>query len=200
MIYVFDAYCGWCYGFGPQVAELDRDPGVSIRVLPGSLFSGARSGPIGDYPHIPAANARISAATGVRFGPAYQALLADGQVSMDSDDAARGLLALQAVAGHGRDVELARAMQEAFYLDGLSLSEAETYRRIAQRLGLPADDVEAAYAHPRTHAAARDRQAQVAALGVAAYPTLLARTPAGLAQVGNPTATADEIRAALRDQ
>jgi putative protein-disulfide isomerase len=73
LTYAFDAYCGWCYGFGPAVrafaaANIDR---IELRVISGGLFSGSRAAPISAYPHIPDANARIAQLTGVSFGDGY---------------------------------------------------------------------------------------------------------------------------------
>jgi hypothetical protein len=68
---------------------------------------------------------------------------------MDSDAAARGLAALRAVAGPGRDLELAAAMHAAFYRDGKSLSEVSTYADIAVGHGLDAQDVVAHLSDPQ---------------------------------------------------
>ena len=93
LTYAFDAYCGWCYGYGPALREFadanaDR---IDLHVLSGGLFTGPRAQPIGAFPHIPGANARISELTGVTFGDAYQRVLAEGTRVMDSADAATGL-------------------------------------------------------------------------------------------------------------
>ena len=141
LTYVFDAYCGWCYGFAPALHELAQDEGIDIEVISGGLFSGHHAGPIGALPHIPGANARIAALTGVRFGEAYETVLSDGTLHMDSDDAGTGLVALKEASG-GKDLDMAAAMQQAFYIDGLSLSDTGTYRTIATREGLDPDVVE----------------------------------------------------------
>lgn len=198
LLYVFDAYCGWCYGFSATIEEVAGDTDIDVTVLPGSLFTGDRSGPLSAYPHIPEANTRIAEATGVRFGDAYQSVLADGSLRMNSDDAAVGYTALRTVLGAGRDAELAGAMQRAFYLDGLSLSDPQTYRRIAVGLEANPDTVEAAFADPEVRENARQLQQQAQHLGVNSYPTLLVDTPRGREQVGSPLDTADALRAQIR--
>lgn len=194
LIYVFDAYCGWCYGFSPALQELSQDPDIEIAVQHGSLFSGTTSAPIGSFRHIPRANARITETTGATFGPDYQDLLAQGELTLDSDAAARGLHALRTVAGPARSLEMAAAMQAAFYRDGLSLSEATTYRTIAETHGLDVEQVSDHLHAPSTAEAARQEQEQLRDLGVHSYPTLLLRRGDQLVQVGDPTASAAQLR------
>ncbi|MFF2123812.1 hypothetical protein ACFVW1_00115 [Streptomyces olivochromogenes] len=50
-------------------------------------------------PHIPGVNERIVQLTGVTFGDGYRAALTDGNVVMDSADAATGLVALRSQPG-----------------------------------------------------------------------------------------------------
>jgi putative protein-disulfide isomerase len=174
LIYVFDAYCGWCYGFGPTVDELvRRHPDLDIEVVSGGLFTGPRRVPIREFGYVQGANAKISELTGVRFGGGYDDLIADGSFVMDSEAAARGLAALRQFAPE-RSVELASALQHAFYLDGRSLSDPATYRIVAEAAGLDPDAVAAAFAAPEAAAAAQRDFARSAALGVESYPTLLA--------------------------
>lgn len=193
LVYVADTYCGWCYGFGPTARDLAADERVSLTVKHGALFVGDRAGTLADYPHIPGANARISQLTGVQFGADYEAVLAEGSLHMDSDDAAVGLMALRTVAGEERALEALSALQAAFYGRGLSLSESAAYEFAAEQLGLDAGAVEAARHNPDVVAAARAEQQAVLGAGVDHYPTLAVVTDRGLVEVGSPTASAAEI-------
>ena len=61
LTYVFDAYCGWCYGFAPalhEFADANADR-IDLQVLSGGLFTGPKAQSIGAFPHIPGATARI---------------------------------------------------------------------------------------------------------------------------------------------
>ncbi|MFF1615496.1 DsbA family protein [Amycolatopsis sp. NPDC058278] len=195
LTYVFDAYCGWCYGFGPAVAGFAAANAgrIEFDVVSGGLFTGARVAPIGTMTHVADANARIAELTGAEFGPGYRALVADGRFEMDSTAAAAGFAALRAAAP-GQALAAAEAMQRAFYFDGLSLSEASTYRHIAGLLGLAADDVLTAF-NARTGAAQDFSRA--ARLGVTAYPTLLLHTATGVVRLGGPTSAAAHLTDAL---
>jgi putative protein-disulfide isomerase len=190
LVYVFDAYCGWSHGFSPTLLEITaRHPELPVEVVSGGLFTGTRRTPIRGFDHIQGANAAISKVTGAEFGGAYQRLVADGSFVMDSEAAARGFAALRAVAPD-RAVELAVALQRAFYLDGHSLSTPDTYREVAEAAGLDADAVVAAFQSPTTADADFRRAAE---LGVTGFPTLLAVHGDTTAVLARGHATADQI-------
>src|SRR4051794_31543408 len=118
LVYVFDAYCGWSYGFAPVMGEVAaRHPELGVEVVSGGLFTGDRRVPIRQFGYVQGANAKIAELTGVEFGAAYDALIADGTFVMDSEDAAAGMAALRQAAPE-QAVQLAEAVQRAFYLDG----------------------------------------------------------------------------------
>lgn len=194
--YVFDAYCGWCYGFAPAVAELATEDWVDLRVISGSLFPRHAGAPIGAYPHIPAANARIAELTGAAFGSGYLALLAEGRFVMDSDAAAVGLVALKRAGGN--DLRMAHAMQAAFYRYGHDLGKDATYVEIARRHGLELETVLDLLHQPETHRLAAGEQEEVRALGVAAYPTLLAHTESGTYRLGGPATSGERLKQLAR--
>ena len=176
VIYVTDAYCGWCYGFGPALHtfyEANRDC-VTFRVLSGGMFTGELRLPIRSYSHTEEVNARITQRTGVTFGDAYKALLHEGGYVQDSEAAAAGLAALRDQAPD-RAIDLFAAMQRAFYRDGLSLSHTETYAMIASDYGLNAERVVSFFTGPEVGAAARQDFERARELRVASYATLLVR-------------------------
>ena len=197
LVYVFDAYCGWSHGFSRTLREVaSRHPDLPVEVVSGGLFTGPRRVPIREFGYVRGANAKIAELTGAEFGDAYERLIADGSFVMDSEAAARGLAALRKTAP-ARAAELAVALQEAFYIDGLSLSEPATYRRLAERAGLDADSVAAAFEAPETQAAAEADFHLAAALGVTGFPTLLAADGDRVTTLAYGRATADEVDARL---
>ncbi|MFC8663897.1 DsbA family protein [Streptomyces sp. NPDC057199] len=196
--YAFDAYCGWCYGFGPALhdfvsANTDR---IELRVLSGGLFTGPRALPVATYPHIPGANARIAQLTGVTFGDGYLKTMAEATAVMDSFDAALGLVALRNQPG-ANALDAAVAMQRAWYLDGRSLSDVQVYRDIAAELGLNTDAVATAYTSPAARAEAEADFHEVRRLGVDGYPTLLLHTAVGTDRLGGPVTSSDALTRAL---
>jgi len=80
LVYVFDAYCGWSYGFAPTLAEVvRRHPGLDVEVVSGGLFTGPRRVPVREFGYVEGANAKISELTGVAFGPGYGRLIAEAR-------------------------------------------------------------------------------------------------------------------------
>lgn len=193
LVYVFDAYCGWSHGFSGTLREVAaRHPDLPVEAVSGGLFTGARRVPIREFGYVQGANARISLLTGAEFGEGYQRLIADGSFVMDSEAAARGVAALRQAAPE-QAAELAAALQRAFYVDGHSLSEPDTYRKVAEEAGLDADAVVAAFQAPAAHAAAEADFRRTAELGVDAYPTLLALGGDHPVVLASGHATVDEV-------
>jgi putative protein-disulfide isomerase len=194
LIYVFDAYCGWSHGFSATLGEITaRHPSLPVEVVSGGLFVGERRVPVREFGYIQGANAQIHDRTGAEFGAAYERLIADGSFVMDSEAAARGFAALRQAAPH-RAAEFAIAVQRAFYLDGLSLSEPTTYRTVAEQAGLDGAAVVAAFADPRPAAADFQRAAQ---LGVTGFPTLIAAHGDSLTPIAYGHASPDQVEERL---
>jgi putative protein-disulfide isomerase len=195
LLYVFDAYCGWSHAFsGTLETVIARHPELPVEVVSGGLFTGARRVPIREYGFIKGANAQITERTGATFGEAFDALLADGSFVMDSEAAARGLIALRQFAPE-RAAALAIAMQQAFFHDGLSLSNAKTYRIIADAFGLDSDAVVSAFknAEPGTDF---NRATQY---GVSSFPSLIALKGNKAFTLARGLAGADEIEKRLNE-
>lgn len=193
LVYVFDAYCGWSHGFSETLREVvSRHPDLPVEVVSGGLFTGPRRVPIREFGYVQGANAEIAKLTGAEFGEGYERLIADGTFVMDSEAAARGVAALRRAAPE-RAAELAAALQNAFYVDGLSLSEAATYRKTADAAGLDADAVVAAFEGPEASGTAADDFHRAAELGVTGFPTLLAVDGYAVTPLAHGHATADEI-------
>ncbi|NUO44793.1 MAG: DsbA family protein [Streptomyces sp.] len=193
LVYVFDAYCGWSHGFSGTLREVvSRHPGLPVEVVSGGLFTGSRRVPIREFGYVQGANAQIAELTGAEFGAAYDRLIADGSFVMDSEAAARGVAALRQAAPD-RVADLAVALQRAFYVDGLSLSDPATYRKVAEAAGLDADAVVAAFEAPEAQDAAEADFRRSAALGVTGFPTLLGIDGDLATVLAHGHATADDV-------
>jgi putative protein-disulfide isomerase len=179
-------------GTWSRAEVVSRRPDLPVHVLSGGLFTGSRRVPIREFGYVHGANAQIAELTGVEFGEGYDRLIADGSFVMDSEAAARGVAALRRV-DPDRAAELATALQQAFYADGLSLSDPATYRKVAEEAGLDADAVVAAFESPEAYDVAADDFRRCAELGVTGFPTLLAVDGDRVTVLAHGRATADEI-------
>ncbi len=199
LVYVWDAYCGWCYGFSKSIRTLhENHPELPLTIVSGGLFMGDRSQPIGQYPHIPEANKRISQLTGVVYGEEYQKLLNNGTFVMDSEMAAIGFSALRSFAPE-RAVYLASAMQHAFYYEGKSLSDPETYREIAIAHNLNPELVIERMKEQDTITDAYSGFTKVNELNVHSYPTLLLKKGDEYISLGGGAMTAEKLEARLKE-
>ncbi len=193
LVYVFDAYCGWSHAFsGTLQAVTERHPDLPVEVVSGGLFTGSRRVPIREFGFIKDANVQVTARTGAQFGEAFNQLLDEGEFVMDSEAAARGLIALREAAPD-RAAELAIAVQRAFFHDGLSLSDPETFRKIATDFGLDTDAVVAGF-HSAQPEADFERAAQ---FGVNGFPTLIVLDETTGYALARGHASADEVEQRL---
>ncbi len=50
LIYVYDALCGWCYGFSPVISKIHKEykDSLEFEVISGGMILGDRIGPIGE--------------------------------------------------------------------------------------------------------------------------------------------------------
>lgn len=197
LIYVWDAYCGWCYGFSKSLRAFhENHPELPITVLPGGLFVGQKLLPIASFQQISEVNKRISQLTGVEFGAPYQALLEEGTFTMDSEAAAKGYSALHYVAPE-RAYELASSMQQAFYYEGKSLSDPATYKEIASAHHLDPEAVLARFEDKVSTEEAHASFAKVQQLGIQSYPTLLLQKGDELFELGGGVMTPEKLEARL---
>ena len=174
VVYVMDAYCGWCWGFSARIVEFEaaNRQRVPFTAISGGLFTGKRARPISTYPHIPEANTRIARLTGAHFGEAYKRVLEKGRLVMNSSDAAAALAALRDLAPQ-KTIHWTRQLQEAFYERGQSLSEPATIGGIAAAEGFDAAEVLRRLQDGSAHAQAASDFALARHLGASTYPTLL---------------------------
>lgn len=173
--YIWDAYCGWSYGFNSLLKQyLQNHSYVQLKMISGGLFLEETAQPIGNFPHIPTANQEITKFYGVSFGQAYETVLSQGELVMDSLFPATAFaLMREKVASHAQ-LDLAIAIQQAFYQDGKDLREISTYQDLARRFGLNRQllrqDLEQAFASHEQGQADIDLSDL---FGVTGYPTLI---------------------------
>ncbi len=139
LIYIYDALCGWCYGFSPVMQRIhEKYAGrLEFEVLSGGMIMGLRAGPIGEVAaYIAKAYPEVEDATGVQFGEAFiQNILEPGTAIFSSEMPG---IALTVFRQHQPEQVLpfAHALQNALYAHGLGLSVPEHYIPIVESFGL----------------------------------------------------------------
>ncbi|MFD4872439.1 DsbA family protein [Streptomyces sp. NPDC058420] len=199
LTYAFDAYCAWCYGFGPALRTFAEDNAHRIRIgiVSAGLNTGARALPTAAYPHLSAERGTVTRLTGGVFGTGYDRALSQGTTVLDAAAAAAaGLAALRDQVGIS-ELDATEAMQRAWFVDGRSLSDAEVYREIAVALSLDADAVTSAFRSSAGQVKARSDFRTLRRLRVRSYPTLLLNTAHAADHMGDAGSTAASLTSAL---
>lgn len=172
--YIWDALCGWCYGFGAILTPfLVNHPEAKVEIISGGLFVNERSLPISAYGHIPQANQRIAEMYGVSFGKSYQEILKKGELVLDSYKVAVGFSVLKEHLPQEKHIFLAKDLQKAFYQDGKSLSELATYESLAEKYLLNTKNISEQIQKQWENAQNPADFQKAKAFGVQSYPTLI---------------------------
>lgn len=144
IIYVYDALCGWCYGFSPVIESIYEKyhDQLDFEVLSGGMMLGDREGPIGVVaPYIQTAYKTVEETTGIIFGEAFLQHLEKGEMFFSSEKPA---IALSVFKSYRPDAAIlfAHELQNAIYFDGKNPNENELYRYLAVNHGIDPDEFE----------------------------------------------------------
>ena len=175
LLYVYDALCGWCYGFSPVLGSLLADrPGATVEVVSGGMIRGARRGPIGEVAgYIKQAYKVVEERCGVTFGRDFvDGPLEAGTMYMTSEPPA-ALLAAAREAKPAEQYAAAHALQTGIYYHGLGPDTDELARHLARGLDLPEDSMVEARTAECYRRLAEEDFARSQQLGVTGFPVLL---------------------------
>lgn len=144
LLYCYDAYCGWCYGFSGVIRAINSEykGRLDIEVLSGGMI-------LPDKPvHIGVAAAYISDAyktveeyTGVKFGESYLWHIKNPQQSDWYPDSRKPAVALCIFKEYfpALQVSFATDLQYALHFEGRDLTDSEAYRHILDKYDFPAE-------------------------------------------------------------
>lgn len=141
--YIYDALCGWCYGFSPVISrfEEERKLEFDFEVLSGGMVRGPRVGPIGMVaPYIKEAYKQVEQSTGVKFGPNFLSQLNKGEESpvFDSVPPSKALIIFKHMQP-AKQLAFASALQKAIYFDGIAPTDPEALAKVASGFGIDRD-------------------------------------------------------------
>lgn len=175
LLYVYDALCGWCYGFSPVLGELHaRHPELPLEVVSGGMIRGERRGPIGEVAsYIKWAYRDVEQRTGVEFGAGFvEGPLERGDMYMTSEPPAKLLAYVREVAPR-RAYDAAHALQRGIYFHGYGPGSPELARHLADELDLDPGATVAALDELRYERLAEADFDLTGRLGVRGFPALL---------------------------
>lgn len=180
LVYIYDALCGWCYGFSPVMKRLQEKYGDRLHfdVLSGGMVMGSRVGPIGQVaPYIAWAYKQVEERTGVTFGEGFlKGVLEPGTAIFSSEKPG---IALTVFKSERPDeaVSFAHDLQRAVYFEGLDLQADPTYAALVQPYGLEGTAFVEKLNDFRFKQKTYAEFQAVSKLGVTGFPTVLLLTP-----------------------
>lgn len=141
LIYCYDAYCGWCYGFSPvikRIAERFRGE-LEVEVLSGGMLVGDYKAPIEKIaPFIQGAYQRVEELTGIRFGEDFLWHINYPERSdwvMHSEKPAIALCIFKEIYPE-KQLDFAADLQYALNYEGRDLDDDEAYRHLLDQYGI----------------------------------------------------------------
>lgn len=133
--YLYDPFCGWCYGASPLIAAIQAI--CPVQLHGGGMFTGTRKqritpafrGMVRQY------DQRIAALTGQHFAAPYsETLLSDESLVLDS--AAPIALIQYLQTKQGSALACLQYLQKAYYQGGFAISNSEVLLACAQSFSL----------------------------------------------------------------
>lgn len=193
LLYVYDALCGWCYGFSPTMKAFAKTHDAEVEVVSGGMIRGQRIGMLSEVaPYIKTAYRDVERATGVKFGEGFLEVLMHGDIYMTSEPAAALLSWVKDVAP-ARQLRAAHELQRGIYYHGHGPDSEALARNLADELGLAPNAAAAARTDAKYVAAAEADFALSQKLGVRGFPALFVRREGGLTMIANGYTAADAL-------
>lgn len=145
LIYCYDAYCGWCYGFSPIIKKIAEEYSfqLDVEVLSGGMMIGENKMPIEKIgPYIQGAYKRVEEVTGIKFGDDFLWHTANPDKSdwvMNSEKPAIALCILKEIYPE-RQLEFAGDLQYALNYKGRDLDDDEAYKHLLEKYTISEND------------------------------------------------------------
>lgn len=143
LIYCYDAYCGWCYGFSSVMTKIaEAFPSLQIEVLSGGMILPESPVPIAATAgYIEKAYKVVEEHTGVRFGADYLWHIHHSDESdwfPHSEKPAIALCIFKELFPD-RQVEFASDLQYALHYEGRDLTDNAAYDHLLEKYGIDRD-------------------------------------------------------------
>ncbi len=176
LYYVYDALCGWCYGFSPVINDIEAQfTGIELKleVISGGMIGEDQAQPIGhmaDY--ILQTLPRLESMSGVSFGEAYKEVLREGTRVYSSLWPSRALTAWKQQFPE-RQLEYATALQKAIFTDAETTDNPELFSQIASALGADVDRFREVLNSESNHYSTQVEFQFAQELGITGFPALV---------------------------
>lgn len=145
LIYCYDAYCGWCYGFSEVMKKIysQYKSKLDFEVLSGGMILPEEPVSISaTAKYIEGAFHRIEEITGIRFGEDYLWHVKHPELSDWFPDSEKAAIALCVFKDYYPDkqVSFASDLQYALHFEGRDLTDDEAYRVLLDKYNIPVEE------------------------------------------------------------
>ena len=178
LIYCYDAYCTWCYGFNEIMKKLDATIGtkIPIEVLSGGMLIADQ--PINlelIAPIIKENYPIVESTTGVKFGSDFLWHINNTELSDWFPSSMQPAIALCIIKELKPAISVAFAtdMEYGLYYEGRDLTDLEAYRHLLERYEIDEVAFYDKFFDPIYEDVAKNDFALVRQLGIDSYPVLL---------------------------
>lgn len=142
IVYLYDALCGWCYGFSPVINKFQEKykDNLSFEVISGGMITGNRIGPIGEVAsYISWAYKDVEKVTGVKFGDEFlNKILKNGKAIFTSIPSSIALSVFKDL-DTSNSIQFVSELQKAIYFNGIEPENLKAYGQIAAKFGIDAE-------------------------------------------------------------
>ena len=145
LIYCYDAYCGWCYGFSEVMKKINSEykNKLEFEVLSGGMILPEEPVAIGaTAKYIESAYIRVEEVTGIKFGEDYLWHIKHPDASDWFPNSEKPAIALCVFKDYLPDqqVSFARDLQYALHFEGRDLTDDEAYRLLLDKYNIPVEE------------------------------------------------------------
>lgn len=145
LIYCYDAYCGWCYGFSEVIKKIHSEykNKLEFEVLSGGMVLPGEPVPIGNTAkYVEQGYKRVEELTGAKFGEDYLWHIKHPDQSDWFPNSEKPAIALCIFKEYfpNQQVSFAADLQYALHFEGRDLTDDEAYTQLLEKYNLPSEE------------------------------------------------------------
>jgi putative protein-disulfide isomerase len=145
IVYCYDAYCGWCFGFSIVMTRIydEYKDRFDFETLSGGMIPVESAHHIGRMAgYIQGAYKNVEELTGVKFGDEYLWHINNPDKSDWYPHSEKAAIAMAVFRDYHPDntVYFAADLQKALHIEGRDLTDDEAYRHLLEKYDIPADE------------------------------------------------------------
>ena len=178
LIYCYDAYCGWCYGFSPVMKKITEEyqKELAFEILSGGMYITDHPRPISATAgYIQTAYKKVEQLTGIKFGESFLWHIFHPDESDWFPDSEKPSIALCIFKDYFPELSLQFAfdLQYALNFEGRDLADDEAYRHLLEKYHIPQDEFYTKLHGKEYKEKAHEEFAICRKLQVTGFPTVL---------------------------